>query len=1377
MTEVSPILDNVSLMSRLSIGDTQWGEHYVERIYQICGQVHPGMAIDHDAVLHVKNTIIRILAEILESRPMRVSELEKNFLRLFPKSCQWIVKEGLETLSHTPRKSHSARFGFSRQHEFHSKMISLVESVVGSRENDKRDRELEKEIERMGFFTQAVCEILTEDILKWTGNYVKHIRSTDPKITLQNLQIAMNADKGLMQLTSCVNNEEEDVFIGGFFSNFCEYNEDIVDSQISMPNVTYESIAHEFLKEERLYLRELNQTNIFVKRLESYLNETDKKLLKQIFGNLQEIHDLTIKVERTLEDSIEMNDGLCIGMGFWELSEAQEFDTYLSYMMRGEDEEQLYNIAVEAGINELLVNSQYAHIFSNDDGGYGNSLEGTTFRLAVRCVLPTLLSAPILHLFRYLDYVNKLLRFYQTEEDRTDLENCKIYLNSVVNKIENQCSHLKSKIKQEQTVRNDSRISQVKKLQNIQYAIDGFEGNPIGQTCNELMKEGSLQMVRPSVAITGDVTKKGRWATDRYIYLFDQLIVFCKKHNKQTSSKASKYKFKTRAAVSRVEVVDLGNNNGLKHSFRLDIREKNLVLSYTMVCKSLEEKSSWLTALVTVTTKGLLDRILDAYQKEDSKRIPLITPSPAQYRYAEADSEENIIFEDYTSSSGVPEIKSGTILKLVERLTYHQYTDNKFAQTFLISYRTFTSPHELLDLLVERFNVPIPLELQNQEMRGGPLAGRYDTIQSHGLTSGKQIPIRIQAQCYQRFTKEYERPIQRRVLAVMQQWVKKHWSDFENDPGLLEKLKEFLQKSCETQGKLTNQHKKFCKSISALIEKLVVKSAGPLENHTSSTAFDWESVATQNSRSNQFQPKKPEIVWHIAKKGEIETYDLLTLHPLEIGRQLTILHFDLHRAIKPSEFVAAAWTKHDKHERSPQLLKLIGHCNLLTYWVSRSIVESDSLEERVAMLSRAVEVMYVFEDLHNFTGIVTFLSALHSSSVNRLRNCFDRLDSDKMKCYERLDNLCDSRYKNLSNRLKDINPPCVPFSGLYMSTIFRFETGNSTFVKNVSDKEKNKKSPAHLVSFYKCRKISDQIREIQMYQDQPYYLQVEPSIRQYFETINPLADFNENEEELQTYLFEKSLKVFPKDGDKTPETNVKSKRPPNVLKSPGTKPPKSNNAQSHHQQAMTVPSTPNPDNDGPKSAFLLSSRDDSQMNLDSHHIRHYSGESSRRTQAPSKIGLLQPPPTYPHKSSRSLPPPIPFAPSTQSYLPKSQPKSPLSAKTPPTPKSANRSIVSDAFIFPSTDSNSAYPVRNHRYSGDGNIVSEQKVVFERPRSAVSHSPTVCLSVPLPPALPPRRVVFPPPLPPKPHRSQTPPPLPPKTYKHKQSSPDLPQQEK
>lgn len=68
---------------------------------------------------------------------------------------------------------------------------------------------------------------------------------------------------------------------------------------------------------------------------------------------------------------------------------------------------------------------------------------------------------------------------------------------------------------------------------------------------------------------------------------------------------------------------------------------------------------------------------------------------------------------------------------------------------------------------------------------------------------------------------------------------------------------------------------------------------------------------------------------------------------------------------------------------------LVGVRFQLTYWVARSIVETPSLEERVSMFSRVLEVMMVFEELNNFTGLVALYSALNSSSVYRLKACWE----------------------------------------------------------------------------------------------------------------------------------------------------------------------------------------------------------------------------------------------------------------------------------------------------------------------------------------------------------------------------------------------------
>jgi len=56
----------------------------------------------------------------------------------------------------------------------------------------------------------------------------------------------------------------------------------------------------------------------------------------------------------------------------------------------------------------------------------------------------------------------------------------------------------------------------------------------------------------------------------------------------------------------------------------------------------------------------------------------------------------------------------------------------------------------------------------------------------------------------------------------------------------------------------------------------------------------------------------------------------------------------------------------------------------LTYWVAKSIVETESLDERAEMFSRVLEIMFVFEELNNFNGLIAFFSALNCQPVYRL---------------------------------------------------------------------------------------------------------------------------------------------------------------------------------------------------------------------------------------------------------------------------------------------------------------------------------------------------------------------------------------------------------
>lgn len=152
------------------------------------------------------------------------------------------------------------------------------------------------------------------------------------------------------------------------------------------------------------------------------------------------------------------------------------------------------------------------------------------------------------------------------------------------------------------------------------------------------------------------------------------------------------------------------------------------------------------------------------------------------------------------------------------------------------------------------------------------------------------------------------------------------------------------------------------------------------------------------------------------------------------------------------------------------------------------------------------------------------ISGVTSTAIYRLKKTWAIVDKNTMSIFEELNTLLsrDNNFANFRKALHKIQPPALPYLGVYLTDMTFVDQGNPDLLTGTQ-----------LINFHKRRLLSFVIREIQQYQQLPYTYPRVDLISNYLTSLT----FKSEDE-----CYAQSLKIEPRED--TTKLAAKANLPP-----------------------------------------------------------------------------------------------------------------------------------------------------------------------------------------------------------------------------------------
>ncbi|CAF0742957.1 unnamed protein product [Rotaria sp. Silwood1] len=306
-----------------------------------------------------------------------------------------------------------------------------------------------------------------------------------------------------------------------------------------------------------------------------------------------------------------------------------------------------------------------------------------------------------------------------------------------------------------------------------------------------------------------------------------------------------------------------------------------------------------------------------------------------------------------------------------------------------------------------------------------------------------------------------------RVLNILRHWLTKHPLDFHRNPKLKEMVLELLQDMLLNGHLIAAEHK----AAAGIIKQL---ETNEIDENNEQLRLLLNPIQVPNA-----------------------TFEQIAVS--DLAEQMTLIDHKLFCALDSEELLLQGWMKPGRDDLAPNVALISRRFNEMCRLVITEILSQPTINGRIQCIEKWGTVADICRYLRNFNGVLQIMAAFVNSSIYRLKQTWDRISKQSKHVINKLQTLVhsDGKFKNLRDTLTKVDPPCIPYLGLYLSDL--------TFIEESSQDISEKK----LINFSKMRMKTHIISEVRRFQSTPFKIKHNPRVCAYL--LNPSRLLSEDQ--------------------------------------------------------------------------------------------------------------------------------------------------------------------------------------------------------------------------------------------------------------------------